>query len=350
MTATNPIRHLRVVEPPDLRGIVDQLVNSGHSQNTKRAYRNAWQKFCLFCAARFEDPERAPAETVGEFLASLYCDGRSVSMMRSTTSGLRFRLSQNDRWTPDHSDLTRKILTGAATNRGLSGYLTQVQAAPLARREFGLVVTAGRKAIKATSSDYARADIWTDLAICSIMRDGLLRRSEACALDWEHIRRDPEDGSAEGTILRSKTDQEGEGAVFYISPTSMQFLDAIGRPQRGAVFVSRKNHRMIDRTICRRIQRAVARAGLEGNFSGHSPRVGMTQDLVQSGFSSVDLQHAGRWKSHGMPGKYVRNLGAKFGAVARWHRSRSSETAKWRRNNARRAAERLAAHNTGEAS
>ena len=109
-------------------------------------------------------------------------------------------------------------------------------------------------------------------------------------------------------------------------------MNPIGRPQRGPVFVSRHGLRANPRTICRRIQRAAQRANLEGAFSGHSPRVGMTQDLMQAGYSTTDLQHAGRWESHEMPGKCARKLGAKNNAVARWWRTVEMQRRSWRKN------------------
>lgn len=191
--------------------------------------------------------------------------------------------------------------------------------------------------------------IWSDLALCSVMRDGLLRRSEASALDWEHIRRDPDGETAEATIVRSKTDQTGEEpAVFYLSVLSMNLLDNIGRPQTGPVFVSRHKRRADPRTICRTIQKVTARAGLTGAFSGHSPRVGMAQDLLLAGYSTADLQLAGRWLTHSMPGKYARRLTPKNSAVARWHRKMATLACNEQRKKERQQLRSMAQYNTGE--
>lgn len=335
MTIAHSTTHLRLVEPPDLRGILDFLTNSAKSDNTKRSYANAWKRFCTFCESRGEIADGASAQVVGEFIASLYLDGRSVSMMRSVASGLRYRFAMNDEWTPAHSECVRQAIDGAATNRALAGQLLHTQAAALGKRECTHVIRAGKRAVLKAKTAYAKSDIWTDLAIVSVMRDGMLRRSEASALDWEHIKRDP-DGSAEGTIVRSKTDQHGLGEKFYISRTSMELLDNIGRTQEGPVFVSRHGLRADPRTICRRIQRATRRAGLEGAFSGHSPRVGMTQDLVQAGYSTTDLQLAGRWDGHEMPARYSRMLAVKQNAVARWHQSVETQRRGWRERDAKR--------------
>ena len=60
-------------------------------------------------------------------------------------------------------------------------------------------------------------------------------------------------------------------------------------------------------------------AGLGEGFSGHSPRVGMTQDLVAHGAGLVAIMNAGRWKSERMPAHYSRGETAGLGAVARYH-------------------------------
>ena len=55
-----------------------------------------------------------------------------------------------------------------------------------------------------------------DIALCSVMSDAGLRRSEASALLWADVDK-AEDGSGRLTIRHSKTDKEGEGAVVAIT-------------------------------------------------------------------------------------------------------------------------------------
>ena len=49
-----------------------------------------------------------------------------------------------------------------------------------------------------------------DMAIASVMRDGLLRRGVAAALTWADVSREP-DGSGRMLVRRSKTDPDGVG-------------------------------------------------------------------------------------------------------------------------------------------
>ena len=63
-----------------------------------------------------------------------------------------------------------------------------------------------------------------DIALTSVMCEGLLRVSVASALRWQDIEEE-EDGTGRLLIRRSKTDAEGEGAVAFLSVQTMESLD-----------------------------------------------------------------------------------------------------------------------------
>lgn len=162
----------------------------------------------------------------------------------------------------------------------------------------------------------------TDIAIIGLMRDCLLRVSEASDAVWDDIDCDP-DGSGTLWIPKSKTDQEGEGDVGYISAATMAFLEAMRGPDvigGDRVIGLRPNQ------ISRRIKRAALEVGYGRGFSGHSPRVGMAQDLANSGATQTQLMNVGRWSSPSMPSRYTRRQAAKLNAVAQYY-SRSGAVA-----------------------
>ena len=155
-----------------------------------------------------------------------------------------------------------------------------------------------------------------DIALASVMRDALLRRSEAAALTWADgaLR---SDGSARITVRRSKSDQDGTGATLYAGRAAASALRAIHRPDaspKARTFGLRSG-----RAVSNRIAAAAKAAGLMGRFSGHSPRIGMARDLVASGAGVAAVQVAGRWASAQMPAHYARAELAARGAVARFH-------------------------------
>lgn len=153
-----------------------------------------------------------------------------------------------------------------------------------------------------------------DQALVSVMREGLLRCDEASKLLCEDVEQ-IEDGTGRILIRRSKTDQAGEGALLFISSTSMAALDHLRAHQPTP---TPRIFPLSTAQLRRRIKSAAAAAGLTGNYGGHSARIGMAVDLAQLGFGLPEIQNAGRWKSPIMPGHYIRGIDAGQGAVARY--------------------------------
>ena len=152
-----------------------------------------------------------------------------------------------------------------------------------------------------------------DLALLRVMRDGLLRRSEAAALIWADIATEP-DGSGRVTVRRSKTDQDGEGSVGYLGAPTVAALEAI-RPETpdpdARVFGLSPSQ------VHRIIRARAAAAGIE-RAGGHSLRVGTAQDLAATGAGLPEIQQAGRWQDPKMVARYTRHQSAGRGAVARY--------------------------------
>ena len=91
-----------------------------------------------------------------------------------------------------------------------------------------------------------------DLVLLSLLRDGLLRRSEAAELRWS----DAEfrgDGAALLHIPQSKTDQEAEGVVLYIGRAAAGALQAI-RPAEESLDRNGPVFGLSSRQIGRRVQ------------------------------------------------------------------------------------------------
>ena len=159
----------------------------------------------------------------------------------------------------------------------------------------------------------ARARARVDLALITVMRDGMLRRSEAAAITWENVGWAP-DGSGRLRVLRSGA---GKGwDVLYLGRAAASALAAV-RPQGAApqdlVF------QLSEVQIHRRIRDAARAAGLAGAFSGDSPRAGMAMDLAAAGFTIHDLMIAGRWSSTAMAARVTRSLAEAGGPVNRYY-------------------------------
>ena len=155
------------------------------------------------------------------------------------------------------------------------------------------------------------------------MSDCLLRISEAVAVNVEDV-------NCALTVHQSKTDHGAAGVngvtLFIGAPTRQairRYCEA-GNVTRGALFRwVRRGDNITDRRLTidgvrKIIKRRARAAGLKGNISGHSLRVGSAVSLAQAGASVVNMQVAGRWKSPQMPAHYARAELVEQGAIARF--------------------------------
>ena len=153
-----------------------------------------------------------------------------------------------------------------------------------------------------------------DLAMIGLMRDSLLRRSEAAALTWGDLT-EVNDGSGRVNIAHSKTDQLGKGAVGYVSAQTMGWVKRVreNAVEREAIIG------LCPHQIARRIVSGAAAAGLKGRYGGHSPRIGMAMDLAEANAGLPNLMQVGRWKRAETVLSYIRNIAAGQNAVADWY-------------------------------
>ena len=260
----------------------------------------------------------APA-TVAAYLAARSEAGRSLSSLHLARQAIRAAHLEAGDADPSASEGVRRVLRGLSRQRAGQGGRRQA-AALTAEALAAIRATAGNRRTGPTnrteSPRAARIRGAVDVALASVMRDAMLRRSEAAALEWADVELRP-DGSGRLRVRRSKTDQQGEGAVQYLGKGTAAAVREI-RPENpdpdARVFGLRSG-----RSVARRLAAMARAAGLEGAFSGHSARVGMARDLVASGASVAAVQVAGRWKSPRMPAHYARGELAARGAVARFY-------------------------------
>ena len=110
---------------------------------------------------------------------------------------------------------------------------TQRQAKPLTAEPLAAVratANARRPLGDGKKQESAERASWrgrVDLALLSVLREGLLRRSEAHLLTWSDVEF-RKNGTALLQLRRSKTDQEGEGVVLYIGKQAAAALDSSG--------------------------------------------------------------------------------------------------------------------------
>lgn len=185
-------------------------------------------------------------------------------------------------------------------------------------------------------------------ALLCVAYDTMARRSELVAFnrgDFKFL----DDGSGRALIRRSKTDQAGEGHTAYLAPVTVRYLREwldLAQITKGAVFrrligtgfppkkPPRPGREPKLGTIPERIGARLSPTAVGNVFksvakhikmapediraiSGHSIRIGATQDLLALNIDLASVMQAGRWKSHRMPMRYGEHILAGLGGMAR---------------------------------
>lgn len=185
-----------------------------------------------------------------------------------------------------------------------------------------------------------------DRALLLVAYDTGCRRSELAAMMVGDIEEADADGAGVVEIRRSKTDQEGQGALAYLSPITMQAVDAwraAARIERGGLFRRVETHfdgsirsvgdralhpgsitliykRLIRQAFAKKLLGSMTEAEVEraiAAVSSHSIRVGVAQDNFAAGESLPAIMQAYRWRDAKTVMRYGERLAAKSGASAR---------------------------------
>ena len=290
----------------------------GHevAPNTMKNYRVQWNNFVNWAAAKGIRALPADPRHVAAYLAERIEEhGHKPATLRAAAAAIAFIHRSAGQDDPYASPEVKRTLRSATRKAGRGQKQAQAltDEALVAIRSTACSPRPGRGG-RPEGRETARCRGNLDIALISLMRDAMLRVSEAAVLTWSDIVSEA-DGTGRLLIRRSKTDAEGEGAVGFLSVQTMEALRLVcgARVSTDTVFGLRPNQ------ISRRIKQAAQAAGLGDGFSGHSPRVGMARDLARAGIELPSLMNAGRWRTPAMPAHYTRNETAGKGAVAQFH-------------------------------
>ena len=288
------------------------------ARNTMDNYRIQWRIFSTWALRKGAQALPAEAAQVAAYLAErIEQHGHKPATLRVAAAAIAFAHRSAGLQDPCASAEVKRTLKGATRKAGKA----QHQADALTAEAFALIQSTAHRPrrgrggrLESPQAAVTRGNV--DIALISLMRDALLRSSEAAALTWSDVRAE-RDGTGRLLIRRSKTDPEGHGTVVYVSAPTMAALRLIRHGAAGAdsVFGLHRNQ------ISTRIKQAASTAGLGDGFSGHSPRVGMARDLVRAGSELPSLMTAGRWRTPAMPAQYARNETASRGAVSQFYRA-----------------------------
>ena len=286
------------------------------AHSTVKNYRTQWRRFNAWALRRGVAALPADPVQVAAYLAErLERHGHKPATLRAAAAAIAFAHRTAGFGNPCASPQVKRTLKGATRKAGRA----QKQARALTAEALAVIESTARdprpaRGGRLESAPAARNRGELDIALIRLMRDAMLRVSEAAALTWSDMEAQP-DGTGRLLIRRSKTDPEGQGAVVFLSAPTMSALRLVRNGATG----SRSMIGLNANQIARRIKTAAQTAGLGDGFSGHSPRVGMTRDLVRAGIEMPSLMIAGRWRTPTMPAHYARNETAARGAIAQFY-------------------------------
>jgi integrase len=303
-----------------LRVLADDL-KLAYAPNTLRTWRADWRVWTDYCTRHHEQPLPVRLPVLRGFLLERIAAGRK----RATCEHYLATLTIVHRLVglPSPMDsMDAKLMWRGLRREHLSA--RQRQAQGLTLDDIGAILV---------TLDPTKPRDMRDAALLSVAFEGMFRRSELVGLRIEDLSREA-DGSGRLFLAHSKTDQEGVGVLQYLSPETMDRVQAwivIAGLSEGPIFrstprsnqVNRYDTPLSDRDVARIFKARARAAGLDAEcISGHSTRVGAAQDLLAANFSGAEIMRQGRWKSERMIVRYGESLSAGRGAMARLIRSR----------------------------
>lgn len=308
--------------------IVEKLEQYAHAargayaDNTLKAIRRDTERFSSWCQVQGVPSIPASATVLAKYVddcSENKLKPSTISRFLSSISHVHRAAEIND---PTKDNIVKLSMKRIRRGGGGGGGTSQKQAVGLTESHVAAALAVSK------SQDPVVKGV-RDRAILLVSRDLMLRSSELVALDFEDVAIN-DNGSATVLIKRSKTDQEGGGCTLWASSSTVEALKhwfEVSSTKKGPLFRSLhrsgkvKDHRL-STTDHYRIMRNLGNNADIGGVSGHSPRVGMAQDLVEKGADVAGVMQAGRWKSPSMLAKYSSKILAGRGAVAQYYQKK----------------------------
>lgn len=209
-------------QPPDLAPDVVERIRSAtissQSQGTRRAYESAWRRFEWWCRTNGHQPLPAHPATIAAYLVdAAETVAENGERAYSTMTLGKWTAAVSDRHrragitpNPAAHELVRQTAAGIRRQYASRGDRPRTPRNPLLTDDVMLLVTAAREqATGWVSQVYERRDS----ALLLMGFAAALRRSELTALTGADVELHAADG-VHVHVRQSKTDQEGQGAVF----------------------------------------------------------------------------------------------------------------------------------------
>jgi integrase len=282
------------------------------ASETRRGYANDLRSFAAFCTAHGEASLPASPQITALYFASLASSGKATATIGRHAVAIAQAHKRAGVPNPVADPHVREIMQGIRRVKGTA----QTQKTALDAEALRAVL----RTIDASTLQGIR-----DRAILLLAFACAGRRSEIAGLDVADLRF--ERTGLVVTIRRSKTDQEGQGreiGVPYVAEkdvcaaTAVKAWLAASEITEGALFRSfalagfgkeqpMSERRINGRAVADLVKRVTERAGLEGDFAGHSLRAGFITTAARTKrISEVDIMRVSGHRSVTMLRSYVR--------------------------------------------
>jgi integrase len=310
-----PIAPKLVLEGP-LAALLEwqAMAEGAYSANTLRAQKADGAIFQAFCESRRESYLPADPKTIRAFIEHCVEIGKKPATVKRYVATIARVHIAADVLNPCSSEAVRLGLK----KMGRETAARQHQAHPLGWKEI--------KEFIASAGEGLRAD--RERAMLCVAYETLARRGELVALEVRDIDFHP-DGTGIALIRRGKTDTEGQGRSAYLSRETVRWLKrwlesaaiSEGVVFRRLVGSGKVGDALNPGSIAPIFKRVAQWIGIPERFlklvSGHSTRVGATQDLAALDIDLAAITQAGGWKSTRMPLQYAERINVARSGMAK---------------------------------
>jgi integrase len=290
------------------------MAEGAYSPNTLRAQKADGAIFQAFCESRGEPYLPADPKTIRAFIDDrVKAAKKPATIKRYVATIARVHVAAG-LLNPCSSEAVRLGLK----KMGRETSARQDQAHPLSWNDIKEFINSAGEGLRADR----------ERAMLCVAYETLARRGELVALEVKDLDLHP-DGTGQALIRRGKTDAEGQGRVAYLSRETVRWLKvwlehadiAEGVVFRRLIGRSQVGGPLNPGSIAPIFKRVAQWIGMPERFvdqvSGHSTRVGATQDLTSLDIDLAAITQAGGWKSTRMPLQYAEKINVARSGMAR---------------------------------